>query len=391
MNPSFLRLSLFWFLSFSAVAGAASVLALGACSSQADTTYRGVPLATLQGTVLTSGPGAPPPVDVALAWGQWISGKDALNPNAVANLVPVTGQFPSAFSLQLFTPPSDADLIPCGGSSHAHVGTATILAVRTGVAPSALKASDVYGRADDFEVIYADSDLGPDDCPNLDSIGTKYALRQGYNLVQTVTPAVAAILSDEPAYAACLEDAGFPDATALTYPPYPPSCAGLMPASGQFVVPLTTPITLTIQSSPIVTETAFTSAIAPPSDAGNECLPQALAVDASTGEPDCHILMGFPDGTCAPGFTTVDPEVSGEAAAIQENWAYRGELVPVVCELPAIPSTAWVGGSCAQSTTAGWCYVSGAAAGSCSQGIVFSAATAFPSQGVSFSLTCVEK
>jgi hypothetical protein len=86
------------------------------------------------------------------------------------------------------------------------------------------------------------------------------------------------------------------------------------------------------------------------------CLPEPLHVDAA-GAVQCRVVMTLPNG-------------GGDAT------------------VPQLLGSQLVGGSCAQSTEQGWCYVTGAAAGRCAQKIVFSPGT-LPS-GATVELDCLE-
>src|SRR4051794_28772406 len=87
----------------------ATLLPLAACGAQADSTYRGTPLAQLHGSVQTSTTSAlttaPPPLEAALLWGGTPPGADAkvaISRREVGTSVPVSGQFPAQFALQVF-------------------------------------------------------------------------------------------------------------------------------------------------------------------------------------------------------------------------------------------------------------------------------------------------
>jgi hypothetical protein len=76
-------------------------LVVSACGTQSDNKYKGEPLAKLSGQVTTT-EATPPPADaVTLVWVH-VAGT---GPDVVAEQAPVTGSFPAAFELALFTPP----------------------------------------------------------------------------------------------------------------------------------------------------------------------------------------------------------------------------------------------------------------------------------------------
>ncbi len=106
-----------------------------------------------------------------------------------------------------------------------------------------------------------------------------------------------------------------------------------------------------------------------------ECLPQTLPVDA-TGQTSCRIFFELASGdTCnAHDLSAATPDVVASIVG-QQGSPPAGPI----CVLPQVPSADWVDGSCATSLQAGWCYVTGAAAGECPQTIVTSPSGALPS------------
>ncbi|HEY8038279.1 MAG TPA: hypothetical protein VIF15_00725 [Polyangiaceae bacterium] len=135
------------------------------------------------------------------------------------------------------------------------------------------------------------------------------------------------------------------------------------------------------QDGPMATHTAFLTVI---HAGGNACMPQSLPVDAQ-GQVPCSIFeLPAGGGGCdgAIGLSTADP---GVAASVRS--AAQASSSQTVCQLAQLPESAWVNGSCASSPEAGWCYVTGAAAGSCPQALRFSA-TASPPAGSVVLLGC---
>jgi hypothetical protein len=133
----------------------------------------------------------------------------------------------------------------------------------------------------------------------------------------------------------------------------------------------------------------------------NQCLPQKLTPD-STGSVPCLILATLPStytsctGTGEAGLTDPDPTVLAEfqkteEAAYQANGgAASGQPDPAtqtVCQVAQVLEP--TGGSCKGGNSAGWCYVTGAAAGTCSQAILFTTGT--PPTGSKISLQCIEQ
>jgi hypothetical protein len=127
------------------------------------------------------------------------------------------------------------------------------------------------------------------------------------------------------------------------------------------------------------------------------CLPQTLPVDA-TGQVPCEVYFELESGdsgdvgdagdagdVCALyGLADAASDVTLSITAAQ-----GGTLPGPLCLLPQLPTTEWVDGSCGTSSEAGWCYVTGAAAGSCSQSLRVSP-TGFPPAGALALLACGE-
>jgi hypothetical protein len=178
------RPRLFSFVTLVAVAG---------CSAQADTTYRGEALVRLHGTVVNTSGQEPPPLDAALVWGRFMldnsAGKTPLNTQqVVASKIAVTGQFPNSFTMQVMTPPPNDVMVACapGDPTHpARFAVAAILGLRQGADDANVQASDIFGNAPDFLVVYSDADLARDDCPILSPI-TISGFSKGYHLLQPV-------------------------------------------------------------------------------------------------------------------------------------------------------------------------------------------------------------
>jgi hypothetical protein len=155
-----------------------------------------------------------------------------------------------------------------------------------------------------------------------------------------------------------------------------------------------------------------------------QCLPQQLT-PASCGNVPCLVLETLPPGTtscnASVGLSPPPSDVLQSFVAAQHTqWASNGgadaglgpdpatlttcevtQLVPngtfdPSCSTASAESTSYyqyidfAAGSCAASTTPGWCYTTGTATGSsCSQAILFSASGTPPS-GATVSLECIE-
>lgn len=138
----------------------------------------------------------------------------------------------------------------------------------------------------------------------------------------------------------------------------------------------------------------------------NECLPEPLQPDGS-GVVPCLILVTLPtpgdESACSgqPGMSVPDPDILAHFQQAQETgWqqgggAASGTPDPAtlpVCQLAELTPMAnqadFTNGSCVGSSDPGWCYVTGAAAGTCSQAILFTKNT--PPSGATVSLQCIE-
>jgi hypothetical protein len=138
-----------------------------------------------------------------------------------------------------------------------------------------------------------------------------------------------------------------------------------------------------------------------------QCLPQQLKRSAAMkNEVPCLILVTLPKAgnqdvcNTLAGLHPPDPNVVSRFRAAQEAlWSAKSGLpepnsLPI-CELTQLtPDNSPMGTfgpdkTCSASTTAGWCYVEGQAAGACPQQIIFT--TGEPPPGATVSLQCVEQ
>jgi hypothetical protein len=132
------------------------------------------------------------------------------------------------------------------------------------------------------------------------------------------------------------------------------------------------------------------------------CLPQQLQPD-STGAVPCLVLITLPTGSgesacTAAGLDIPDSSVLSAFQAVQHaNWetaggAMSGTTDPSTlptCQAEQLTGSALQNGTCSASTSKGWCYVTGANAGSCSQQILFSQGTLPTHAEASFQ--CIEQ
>ena len=146
-----------------------------------------------------------------------------------------------------------------------------------------------------------------------------------------------------------------------------------------------------------------------------ECLPLMLTPDAC-GIVGCSIFVTLPEGTgetacdAAQGLSAPSPSVLQELQAQQHTaWVGAGSagvdpstlptcLLPELSQLPPganagscpLPVGSFdANGSCAGSTSPGWCYVTGAGAGVCPQAIEFSVGE--PPSGTIVTLQCAAR
>jgi hypothetical protein len=126
------------------------------------------------------------------------------------------------------------------------------------------------------------------------------------------------------------------------------------------------------------------------------CLPQPLSPDLN-GDVPCLILEALPpsSGSCASqGLTDADPKVAAtyRATLTAESGTDGGASSTfTICEAPQLTgSDLDATGSCTSNTTkAGWCYVTGNAAGvGCAQAVKFST-KGNPAGGVRVQLQCI--
>jgi len=117
------------------------------------------------------------------------------------------------------------------------------------------------------------------------------------------------------------------------------------------------------------------------------CLPQPLPTESS-GATSCILVEALYGGggpvQCAahPGLTAADAAITTSIAA---RWSLSASTP--VCVLRQLSGSNLVGGSCTQSGEAGFCYVTGGAAGMCAQTIAFSPAGNVPA-GATVGIAC---
>jgi len=130
----------------------------------------------------------------------------------------------------------------------------------------------------------------------------------------------------------------------------------------------------------------------------NQCLPQKLSPDPTTGVVPCLILATLPqkgdESQCTGGLSVPDPTVLAQFRASAEQQfntnggADAGLVDPATLPVCQVNQNVVPAGQSCKTGAPGWCYVTGAAAGSCSQAILFANGTLLP--GTQISLQCIE-
>lgn len=145
------------------IACAAALVA--GCQTQAETDYRGEPMAELGGIITSSVDDPPSPLKAVLAWSNTARFGDTF----VVEEAVVNAEFPIHFDISLYRPPGDEGLndYTYGGlrPDEAHIGVAHILAL-----PADLDLSmdweetggpTVFGIAEHQLMVYVDRDVLP--------------------------------------------------------------------------------------------------------------------------------------------------------------------------------------------------------------------------------------
>jgi hypothetical protein len=101
-----------------------------------------------------------------------------------------------------------------------------------------------------------------------------------------------------------------------------------------------------------------------------------------------------PESACdaIPGRKQPVDDVLGRFRIQQKAAAAPGDPDPTqfpVCEIVQLKGADVVDGTCRHATNAGWCYVTGKAAGKCAQSILFSSA-GNPQSNAKLTLQCIE-
>lgn len=179
---------------------------LSACSSQADTSYRGEPLASLAGSVTLSAEltSPVPALEAALLWSGTSPGSNKVltGPSRprLGTSVPVSGAFPAKFTLEIYEPPPAESLFPCASGGVNVFAEGQLAAVPQGegadIDPS---SADVWGEITDYLLVYADADV-----PAGTFCQGGNAVTKGFHLYQyTPTPDIPGCVRQAPDDTSC--------------------------------------------------------------------------------------------------------------------------------------------------------------------------------------------
>jgi hypothetical protein len=104
-----------------------TALLMAACDSQADSGYQGETLARITGVVKVDAPPSASGTKAAIFWSNTASDPDI----SVGETVPVSGDFPASFTIDVFAPPPDHALndLTQLGDNETRIGIAYIAAV----------------------------------------------------------------------------------------------------------------------------------------------------------------------------------------------------------------------------------------------------------------------
>jgi hypothetical protein len=162
-----------------------SLLLAGAvgCDSQTDPSFRGEPLAALKGRITNSLATDPAALEVRLAWmkDQLFAGEER---------VKVSGDFPTAFRLDLFETPAEEVLTTFGPDEHdptvGHLALAMILAVPPDFDASSEEAFyGPIGVAERQILLYNDFEFQPEDVEHPGSLISLFGpLEPGYHVME---------------------------------------------------------------------------------------------------------------------------------------------------------------------------------------------------------------
>jgi hypothetical protein len=114
--------------------------------------------------------------------------------------------------------------------------------------------------------------------------------------------------------------------------------------------------------------TYFITLLGETAAASGACLPVSLPVDGA-GQVECQVFYALATGdTCGahPGLVAPAADVVASLESERNSaWSTMLDASQPLCVLPQLPKAEWIDGSCATSSSAGWCYLTGSAAASC--------------------------
>lgn len=181
--------------SFFSLALASSLFALAGCDSQTDPTYKGEPLATVNGTV-TASVNAGENLDgkLVILWSVLAVSDDTV----VGVTAPVSGAFPASFTLPLYDPPPTAALNHLASDGANGLGIGYILVVKADTDVEHLTLANLegvlLGTANDKMIAYVEQPSTPgSDAENAAGpLGTGYRLLDVHYATQAEKDAVSA-------------------------------------------------------------------------------------------------------------------------------------------------------------------------------------------------------
>ena len=187
----------------------ASSLLLLACDAQVDPRYDGEPLATIKGSIVSSTGGTASHLHTAV-----VNFRFTVDDTYHADYAPVVGSFPAQFSIDLDVPPPSDTLndFTQGGTqpSESRFSTGYIFVVRDGVDLNTNPADAIVGIAEEYVLVYVESDVQPGS-RSAQFLGG--ALTAGYHLMKYVPMDAAELQAVEDCKATSSDPAKCGDAT----------------------------------------------------------------------------------------------------------------------------------------------------------------------------------
>jgi hypothetical protein len=170
--------------------GALMMAGLLGCSAQVEPDYRGEPLATVRGALVTGDQAAPSEVDAALVW---VSGAADEDGWPIAR-VRVRGEFPAQFTIEVFDPPPSSTVPVQQGDTLVQMPDPTAIGVLAAIAPNSgdrISYDEILGVWLDGGVEYFQRDASgePIDFVQSEAERRKIPATQGYHLFRQTSDA----------------------------------------------------------------------------------------------------------------------------------------------------------------------------------------------------------